>query len=79
MDALRGLNTPPWLVGLTRGLVEAVVLALLGALTLWLSGKDVPDELKAMAPILLLVIRTLEGLADNIDPEKAEPGAPDAV
>ena len=70
MDILRGLTTAPWLVALMRGLVEAVVLAALFFVASWLTSSDVPTQLVPLVPLLLTVIRTIEGLADQIDPAK---------
>ena len=66
---LRG-HAAPWVVGLVRGLVEAAVLAALGGLVVWLSSADVPQEVAAWAPALVVLIRTLEGVADQIDPSR---------
>lgn len=70
LDWLRGLHTPPWLVGLTRGAAEAVALVLLAELGAWLAGANVPNGLRLWAPVLVLALRELEALADQLDPEK---------
>lgn len=64
---LRG-GSAAWLVGLARGLVEAAVLGALIALAAWLAGPDVPVRLIPYVPFMLVGLRFLEGLADQIDP-----------
>ena len=64
------MPTRPVVVAFLRGLLEAVVLAVLGFLIVSLSEVD-GGELAPWAPIGLLVLRQLEGLADErIDPTK---------
>lgn len=70
MDLLRGLTTPAWAVGVARGLLEAIVLAVLAYLVTWLGGGDLPEWLIPWAPAMILILRSLEGLADQIDPAK---------
>lgn len=72
----RGLDgAAPWAVALVRGVLEAAVMAGLGALALFLTSSP-PAAIVPFAPFGLVVIRVLEGLADNIDPAKQR--APDA-
>lgn len=70
MNILRGIDVPAWLTGLARSIVEAAVFAGLIVLTDWLASGDVPDELKTWAPLIIVGIRTIEGLADQIDESK---------
>lgn len=70
MDVIRGLQTPAWLVGLARSIVEAVLFAAIGAVILWLSGTDLPSGLLPWAPVIIVGLRTLEGVIDHIDPSK---------
>lgn len=61
---------PPWLVALLRGLLEAVVLAVLGWAIVAL-GEVSAGELAPFAPIAVLFLRQVEGLADQrIDPTR---------
>lgn len=63
-------GVPPWVVGLLRGIAEAVALAVLGALIIALGDVDTGD-LAPWAPVGLLVLRQLEGIADaKIDPTR---------
>lgn len=69
-NLLRGIGSaPPWAVGLARGVVEAAVMAGLGVLALQLSSAP-PAALVPFVPLGLVIIRYLEGVADNIDPAK---------
>jgi len=70
IDAFRGLHLPPWVVALVRGFAEAVVFAGILFLINYLDAGDVPDDLRVWAPILVLLLRQLEGVADQIDPAK---------
>lgn len=63
-------GVPPWLVALARGVAEAAVLAVLGALIVAL-GDVTTGELAPWAPIGVLALRQLEGIADQrIDPTR---------
>lgn len=69
-NLLRGTgNAAPWAVGLARGILEAVVMAVLVGLALFLTNQP-PAAVVPFTPFLLLILRYLEGLADNIDPAK---------
>ena len=70
MKYLRGIGIPAWLVGLARGALEAAVLAVLLVGIQWLEVADLGDY-AALAPLAILGLRTAEGFADNIDPEKS--------
>lgn len=70
MDLVRGLQTPAWLVGLARSIVEAVLFAAIAAVILWLAGDSVPEGLAQWAPVIIVGLRTLEGVIDHIDPSK---------
>lgn len=62
--------TRPAVVALLRGVLEAVVLAVIGVLVVAL-GEIEAGTLAPWAPIGLLILRQLEGLADEkIDPTK---------
>lgn len=65
MSVLRGFNFPPALVGFARGLVETAVVAALGAITLYISDSEFSSEMWAV--LLIWGLRTLEGVADQID------------
>ena len=63
--------TRPALVALTRAIIEAIVLAIIGVLIVALTEVD-SGQLAPWAPIGVLALRQLEGLADErIDPSKA--------
>lgn len=70
MDIIRGLQTPAWAVGLVRSIVEAILFAAIGAVILWLSGTDLPSGLLPWAPVIIVGLRTLEGVVDHVDPSK---------
>lgn len=60
----------PALVALLRGVLEAATLAVLGVLVVWLGDVEA-GTLAPYAPIGVLILRQLEGLADErIDPTK---------
>lgn len=69
-DLVRGLVTSPWLVGIARGLVTAVVSAAILFLIGALSGTDVPAALVPFVPILIAILRSAEGAIDQADPQK---------
>lgn len=69
LDALRGLRFDPWVTGLLRALAEAAVMAVLIVLALFLTSAP-PAAIVPFVPVLLAIIRWLEGLADQIDPAK---------
>jgi len=63
-------GVPPWLVALFRGLLEAAVLAAIGAAIVAL-GEVSAGELAPWAPLGVLALRQIEGLADQkIDPTR---------
>lgn len=60
----------PRIVAAARGLLEAIVIAALGGVVVWLGEVDA-GELAPFLPGALFVVRWLEGLADErIDPAK---------
>ena len=63
MDILKGLNTAPWLVGLAR----AIVLAIVGAVIAWLgiNAHLLPESVQWAVPLALLVLRQIEALFDQ--------------
>ena len=71
----RGYETPrPVFVGLARGLVAAALLgAVTGAINFF-SSADVPPDLVFLVPAVIVGLRSLEGLIDQIDP-KTERGS----
>jgi hypothetical protein len=69
-DLVRGLVTSPWLVGIARGLVTAVVSAAVLFLIGALSGTDVPAALVPFVPIQIAILRSIEGAIDQADPLK---------
>jgi hypothetical protein len=68
-NVLHGVGFPPVLVGLARGLAEAMVLAALGAAAVFIADADLGDK-AWLGPIIWAGIRTAEGWADQIDPTK---------
>lgn len=75
MNILRGIDVPPAIVGIARGIVEAAVMAGVVALIAWVSSKDAPVQIQVWAPIIIAGLRSVEGFADHIDPKttRAEP------
>jgi hypothetical protein len=55
----------PWVVAFLRGLAEAAVLAVIGAAIVALSEVSA-GQLAPVAPIGVLVLRQLEGVADQL-------------
>lgn len=70
LKVLRGLVLNPVLVAFARGLAEAAAMAGILFGIEFISGGNLPDNLQLLAPILLLVLRQAEGIADRIDPAK---------
>lgn len=69
---------PKWLVGLARGAAEAIVLAVIGWAVVAL-GDVTSGTLAPWAPLAVLALRQLEGVADHlIDPavQRAGGGGP---
>lgn len=63
--------TRPLAVAAARGILEAAAIAAIGAAYLWLGSADLGDSWAHWAPVGMLVLRTLEGWADeNIDTTK---------
>jgi hypothetical protein len=69
-NLLRGLTAPAWLVGLARGVTEAAAFAGVATLVEFVATGGLPDELQPYGALVLVVVRTLEGALDNIDPAK---------
>ncbi len=69
-DIIRGISAGPKVVGLVRGVVEAAVLSALAALLVLIPEIDIPEEARVWVPAALMAVRTLEGIADGIDPTK---------
>lgn len=67
LKILRGLGIPPIWTGTVRAFVEAVVMAgiLAGGVYLLNDARFI-----AFGPVILFIERSLEGLADHIDPLK---------
>lgn len=77
MRFIQGDGIPPALVGFLRGLLEAAVMAGLIAGVAYATSSDAPAALQLYTPLFVLGGRTLEGLADHIDPaKKRDPNAP---
>lgn len=70
LDVLRGIVLSPLLTGLARSVAEAAVMAGLLVGYEFVSGGNLPDDLQTWSPILLILIRNAEALADKIDPAK---------
>lgn len=64
MNILTGVNVPPWLVGLTRAIILAVLYAAINAAILYFSGTDIPG-LAIYQPFIVLVLRQLEAQLDQ--------------
>jgi len=69
MNILRGIDLPPAIVGIARGVVEAAVMAGLVALVTAVGAFDWGDK-AYLAPVVLFALRSVEGFADHIDPGK---------
>lgn len=70
LAVLRGLVLNPLLVAFARGLLEAAAMAAILFAGEYVTGGNLDDGLQMWAPIILLMLRQLEGLADRIDPAK---------
>lgn len=65
---LRGIDIPPLLVGLARGIIEAAVMAALVETLVLFQATDWGDAWWAI--LVVYGLRQLESYADHIDPEK---------
>lgn len=77
LDLLRGLGgNLAASVGFARGALEAVVFGGLAAITLFFTSADLTvlglseESIPVAIAIFLIVMRTVEGFADQIDPAK---------
>lgn len=61
---------PPAVVAAARGMLEVALLAALGAVVLYVTDLDLPEQWRWIVPALLLFVRTVEGVVDQIDPMK---------
>lgn len=62
------MPTKPVIVALVRGVIEAAVITAIGGVIVWLGAVDL-GTLAPFAPIAILALRALEGIADQrIDP-----------
>lgn len=75
MNLLRGIDFPPALVGAARGVVEAIAFGALTAAAAALTALDVPPEWTWAVMAALVGVRSLEGVADHIDPAKKRAGS----
>ncbi len=62
---LSGVNVPPAIVGLARGVLFAAAAAGLEALANGLTGANLPPQYGIYLPVALLLIRTVEGILDQ--------------
>lgn len=69
LSILRGIDLPPFVVGLARGMAEAAVIGGLMEATILLTSADL-GNMQIFLPPLLIGIRVAEGAADHIDPAK---------
>jgi len=67
LDLIRGLHTPPWVVGFARGALEAGLMALVGAVALYIVEDP---RFVVIGPVVIWIERFLEGLIDQIDKSK---------
>jgi hypothetical protein len=58
-------NIEPWAVGAARGAVLAALTAGTAALITATTSADVPVELQVWAPIIIAVLRAVEGVLDT--------------
>lgn len=62
---LVGKHVPPWLVGLIRAIIYAVLSSAIGAIIYFLNGDQMPAALLPYAPLLLALFRTIEASIDQ--------------
>lgn len=55
----------PALAGFLRGLALAVAIAVLEAVAVYLGGADLPEAAAVYVPVVVLLLRTLEGELDR--------------
>ena len=69
LKTLKG-DASPRLVAAARGVLEAAILAALGAIAYYINGDSLPAQWAPLAPLLWWGIRALEGYVDHkLDPK----------
>lgn len=59
-------NYSPAVAGFLRSLTQAVIAGgLTAAITFFEAGPEVPESMVVMIPVIIVVLRTLEGLIDK--------------
>lgn len=84
LDVLRGIRLNPVLTGIARGIAEGVAFLVLYALMDAVASGQLSDQVGQFGPIILVLMRSAEGILDKIDPAKQrqrdavrqDPGAP---
>lgn len=71
LDKLRGIQTPAWLTGALRGVLESVAFAALYGGYAELFNITLPENYKWVLFAAPFVLRSAEGTIDHIDPLKA--------
>ena len=72
MDFFKGWNLPPWFVGFVRAVLLAIAYAAINAAILFFSETTI-EGLAIYQPFIILFLRQLEGLLDQV----AKPAAND--
>lgn len=68
---LRGLDHSPRVVGTARAAAEAAGFEILYSAGDFLAAGGFPDQVGQFVPVAILLIRTLEGVLDHLDPAKS--------
>ena len=70
LDVLRGIVLNPVLTAFARGVLEAGLMAAVVTAGEYVAGGNLPDELQPYAGLLIMILRTGEGMVDKIDAAK---------
>ena len=70
-NIIEGINAPPWLVALVRGLLLAAATAAISFALSYFTSNAIPVEMTVYAPIIIYALRQLEGLLDQTKKPRA--------
>ncbi len=70
LNALRGIRTPAWLTGFLRGLAESMAFLALYSFIDFVAAGGLPEQYKTYGMVIIIALRSSEGLVDHIDPLK---------
>jgi hypothetical protein len=63
--ALKGIHVPPALTAFVRSIVLAVISLVLTMIVQWITSDAIPKEWVPYVPIVMFVLRQVEGFVDQ--------------